>query len=77
MQLEAYKQELEALDAELEQALIDGDLSHAKQIRQEKQQKQQQSEAVLKKYRQSLARKKIQVGENEVADVYLTGHISR
>ena len=69
VQLEAYKQELEALDAELEQALIDGDLSHAKQIRQEKQQKQQQSEAVLKKYRQSLARKKIQVGENEVADV--------
>ena len=69
VQLEVYKQELEALDAELEQALIDGDLSHAKQIRQEKQQKQQQSEAVLKKYRQSLARKKIQVGENEVADV--------
>ena len=69
VQLEAYKQELEELDAELEQALIDGDLSHAKQIRQEKQQKQQKSDAVLKKYRQSLARKKIQVGENEVADV--------
>ncbi len=69
VQLEAYKQELEALDAELEQALIDGNLDHAKQIRQEKQVKQQQSDAVLKKYRQSLARKKIQVGENEVADV--------
>ena len=69
VQLETYKQEVEALDAELEQALINGDLSNAKQIRQEKQQKQQQSDAVLKKYRQSLARKKIQVGENEVADV--------
>ena len=68
-QLELYKQEMEVLDADLEQALINGDLSHAKQIRQEKQQKQQQSDAVLKKYRQSLARKKIQVGENEVADV--------
>ena len=32
-------------------------------------QKQQQSDAALKKYRQSLARKKVQVGENEVADV--------
>ena len=68
-QLEAYKQEAGALDAELEQALIDGDLSRAKEVRQKKKQKQQQSDAVLKKYRQSLARKKVQVGENEVADV--------
>ena len=68
-QLEAYKQELEALDAELEQALIDGDLSRAKEVRQEKMQKQQKSDTVLKKYRQSLARKRVQVGENEVADV--------
>ena len=64
-QLEAYKQEAGALDAELEQALIDGDLSRAKEVRQKKQ----QSDAALKKYRQSLARKKVQVGENEVADV--------
>ena len=68
-QLEAYKQEAGALDAELEQALIDGDLSRAKEVRQKKKQKQQQSDAALKKYRQSLARKKVQVGENEVADV--------
>ena len=67
--LEAYKQEAGALDAELEQALIDGDLSRAKEVRQKKKQKQQQSDAALKKYRQSLARKKVQVGENEVADV--------
>lgn len=53
----------------MEQALIDGDLSRAKEVRQKKKQKQQQSDAVLKKYRQSLARKKVQVGENEVADV--------
>ena len=51
------------------QALIDGDLSRAKEVRQEKMQKQQQSDTVLKKYRQSLARKRVQVGENEVADV--------
>ena len=68
-QLEAYKQEAGALDAEMEQALIDGDLSRAKEVRQKKKQKQQQSDAALKKYRQSLARKKVQVGENEVADV--------
>ena len=68
-QLEAYKQDAGALDAELEQALIDGDLSRAKEVRQKKKQKQQQSDAALKKYRQSLARKKVQVGENEVADV--------
>ena len=38
-QLEAYKQEAGALDAELEQALIDGDLSRAKEVRQKKQAK--------------------------------------
>ena len=69
VQLEQMKTELFELDAQLENAIVAGDLAQAGEIRREKQQKQDAYDTALSRYRRSMHNKKILVGENEVADV--------
>ncbi len=69
VQLEQMKTDLFDLDAQLEEAIVAGDLAQAGEIRREKQQKQDAYDTALSRYRRSMRNKKILVGENEVADV--------
>ncbi len=69
VQLEQMKTELFDMDAQLEDAIVAGDLAQAGEIRREKQQKQDIYDTALARYRRSMRNKKILVGENEVADV--------
>ncbi len=69
VQLEQMKTELFDMDAQLEEAIVAGDLAQAGEIRREKQQKQDAYDTALSRYRRSMRNKKILVGENEVADV--------
>ncbi len=69
VQLEQMKTELFDMDAQLEDAIVAGDLAQAGEIRREKQQKQDAYDTALARYRRSMRNKKILVGENEVADV--------
>ena len=69
MQLEQMKTDLFDMDAQLEDAIVAGNLAQAGEIRREKQQKQDAYDNALARYRRSMRNKKILVGENEVADV--------
>ena len=69
VQLEQMKTELFDMDAQLEDAIVAGDLAKAGEIRRGKQQKQDAYDTALARYRRSMRNKKIMVGESEVADV--------
>ena len=53
----------------MEEAILQGNLTLAGSIRSERQELKQTYESALTRYKRSLNRKKVAVGENEVADV--------
>lgn len=57
------------LEEALEQALIDQKLDKASEIKAERDQCKKEYEKLVKKYQKSQAKKKLTVGENEIADV--------
>ncbi len=68
-QLDELQRTITGLDAELEDAVVSSDFALASEIRSKKQQLREEHDKILAKYKQSLNRKKITVGENEIADV--------
>lgn len=68
-QLDELQKIIKELDSELEDAIVLADFALASKIRGKKQNTQEEYDKILAKYKQSLNRKKITVGENEVADV--------
>ena len=69
IQLDELQRTITELDAELEDAIVSADFVLASQIRGKKQLVQEEYDKSLSKYKQSLNRKEIIVGENEMADV--------
>ncbi len=68
-QLDKLQETMRELDVQLEDAIVASDFSLASEIRLKKHEIEEDYGKTLEKYRQSLKRKKIIVGENEVADV--------
>ena len=68
-QLEQLKSEQEILAEQMEEALVEGDLQKASEIRAEKQEVQKQYDKAFVRWKQSMNRKKMVVGENEIADL--------
>ncbi len=68
-EMSEQEKKLEKLRAELEQAITELDLERASGLRQEQQKAQEEYEKTVKKQRQVSNRKKLTVGENEVAEV--------
>ena len=68
-QLEEIKRTMQQLSDEMEEAILQGNLTLAGSIRSERQELKQTYESALTRYKRSLNRKKAAVGENEVADV--------
>ncbi len=64
-----YRERLEELKAELEEALSAGQIEEASRINAERETLQESYEQALRKYEQRQKRRKLQVTENEVADV--------
>lgn len=64
-----YKNRIRNLDQQMENAIADGDIAAASELRRQRQQSQADYDMTLKKYHQGLSRRKMNVGENEVADV--------
>lgn len=68
-QLEEIKRTMQQRSDEMEEAILQGNLTLAGSIRSERQELKQTYESALTRYKRSLNRKKVAVGENEVADV--------
>ena len=68
-QLEEIKRTMQQRSEEMEEAILQGNLTLAGSIRSERQELKQAYESALTRYKRSLNRKKAAVGENEVADV--------
>ena len=68
-QLEEIKRTMQQRSDEMEEAILQGNLTLAGSIRSERQELKQAYESALTRYKRSLNRKKAAVGENEVADV--------
>ncbi len=64
-----YRRRIEELKGRMEDALAAGDIAGASEIHAEQKELQQACDKALKKYEQSQNRRKLRVGENEVADV--------
>ena len=69
VQTERFKEKLEELDQQLEDAIIRSELVQASEIRKNRQEVQQEYDRAMLRHRQSLNRRKLSVGENEIADV--------
>ncbi len=68
-EVQVYRQKIDELKRQMEEALAAGDIAGASAIHTEQKQVQQDCEKVLKKYEKKQSRKKLYVGENEMADV--------
>lgn len=68
-QLEEIKRTMQQRSDEMEEAILQGNLTLAGSIRSERQELKQAYESALTRYKRSLNRKKAAVGENEVVDV--------
>ncbi len=64
-----YRERIAELKDRMEDALAGGDIAGASAIRSEQIELQEACDRAMKKYGQSQSRKKLRVGENEVADV--------
>ncbi len=64
-----YRERLEELKGELEEALSAGQIEEASQINAERESLQESYDQALQKYEQRQKRRKLRVTENEVADV--------
>jgi ATP-dependent Clp protease ATP-binding subunit ClpC len=68
-ELDELQKQMDLLEMELEDAIVASDFALASDIRTKTGELQDSYNKILKKYKNSLSRKKITVGENEVAEV--------
>lgn len=69
MEVVELKNQITAEENELEQALMQGDLEHAREAKAQKEALQEKLDKLLTKTKRDMKRKRLTVGEDEVADV--------
>ena len=69
MEVVELKNQITAQENELEQALMQGDLEHAREAKAQKEALQEKLDKLLTKTKRDMKRKRLTVGEDEVADV--------
>ncbi len=63
------EQQMRELEEQLEQALIDQQFEQASQIKAERDQCKKEYDKIIKRYQKNQVKKKLTVGENEIADI--------
>ncbi len=68
-QLEDLEQKMNQCDKDLEQFLMDGEISEASRVSHEKQELEEAYDKLIKKYRKDARKKRMSVGPEEIADI--------